>query len=293
MEGDAEPTDRPPVKDRRATTWTWSSEWRTWVTAWREESPWSLLVKLAGPLVEVLPETPEPAETPITTSVEDKIFAPWDNETVDALNDFQVRLVMHPFTCGAEHFTPGEQVLIATPGGWICPCSPACGYTQGWAHSFMADREAWPEQMSVRAWDRVAEGLPPAQSSQDVPIPLSESVETNTATEGRTEALSLEGWCEQRAAALSPDGKPNAATNALWDVIDEIRRRKPSSPPADEVEWGYRRATDPESLTRRASATYAMHTVDVSPGEWVVCQRRPAGPWSVVEPVEPKETPDA
>jgi len=178
--GDTMPEDRPDVVDERGVQWAWDCDEEAYVSYGRNEvRSWRLLIRLFGRVVEVLPETPEPAETPITTSVEDKIFAPWDDETVDALNDFQVRLVMHPFTCGAEHFTPGEQVLIATPGGWICPCSPACGYTQGWAHSFMADREAWPEQLSVRAWDRVAEGLPPAQSPQDVPIPLSESVEAN------------------------------------------------------------------------------------------------------------------
>lgn len=76
----------------------------------------------------------------------------------------------------------------------------------------------------------------PAPQSSPAPLfPLSAPVETEGQVEGRTEALSLEGWCEQRAAELSPDGKPNAATNALWDVIDEIRRRKPSPLPADEV----------------------------------------------------------
>lgn len=79
------------------------------------------------------------------------------------------------------------------------------------------------------------DAAPAPQSSPAPLLPLSAPVETEGQVEGRTEALSLEGWCEQRAAELSPDGKPNAATNALWDVIDEIRRRKPSPLPADEV----------------------------------------------------------
>ena len=53
-----------------------------------------------------------------------KIYAPWDEETVNRLNAVQSCNFMHPYTCacGAS--------LIATPGCWVCD---ACEYTQDWA----------------------------------------------------------------------------------------------------------------------------------------------------------------
>jgi hypothetical protein len=48
---------------------------------------------------------------------------------------------------------------------------------------------------------------------------------TETETVPKRVYLDLASWCMERAAELSRDGRPNAATNALWDVIDEIRRR--------------------------------------------------------------------
>lgn len=36
---------------------------------------------------------------------------------------------------------------------------------------------------------------------------------------------SLEAWCLDRAAALSDHGHSTPASDAIWDVIDEIRRR--------------------------------------------------------------------
>ena len=36
----------------------------------------------------------------------------------------------------------------------------------------------------------------------------------------------LEKWCENHASNLSTYGRPNQATNAVWDVIDEIRLRR-------------------------------------------------------------------
>lgn len=65
----------------------------------------------------------------------DKIFAPWTGEQVIALNEYQVRGDMHPFTCGKEHDEPRN--LIATESGWIC-LNATCDYTQNWAHAFMA-----------------------------------------------------------------------------------------------------------------------------------------------------------
>lgn len=76
----------------------------------------------------------------------DMIRAPWTPEQVAALNAFQQRGGMHPFTCGGDH-TPGSPPLIAYTDGWRCPqpYGEACDYQQGWAHGFMADLEAWPK----------------------------------------------------------------------------------------------------------------------------------------------------
>ncbi|MGW0032077.1 hypothetical protein ACWDXD_19905 [Streptomyces sp. NPDC003314] len=66
----------------------------------------------------------------------DLIHAPWSTEQVQALNDFQQRGGMHPFTCGAIHASGRSPVLDATHSGWICP-DPECTYTQDWAWAFM------------------------------------------------------------------------------------------------------------------------------------------------------------
>lgn len=65
-------------------------------------------------------------------SMTGSIRAPWDDETVAALNAYQVAEIMHPYTCGGEH--EGESVpLLATRDGWVCPL---CDYAQDWAHAF-------------------------------------------------------------------------------------------------------------------------------------------------------------
>lgn len=62
-----------------------------------------------------------------------RITAPWTDEQVESLNEFQVSGVMHPFTCNRH---PAERILMALPEGWECP---SCDYTQTWAHRWMVD----------------------------------------------------------------------------------------------------------------------------------------------------------
>jgi hypothetical protein len=78
--------------------------------------------------------------------VTDQIRAPWTPEQVAALNRFQLRGGMHPFTCGASHAGPSP-ALVARPDGWHCPGTyrAPCDYRQDWAHRFMADPDAWPK----------------------------------------------------------------------------------------------------------------------------------------------------
>ena len=60
------------------------------------------------------------------------VQAPWTDDQVKCLNDFQQAGYVHPFTCGGEDC---RMDLIATNNGWICPSG--CGYTQNWAHDYM------------------------------------------------------------------------------------------------------------------------------------------------------------
>lgn len=73
----------------------------------------------------------------------EKVFAPWSEQQVAALNAFQRAGQMHPFTCGAERCS---EVLTAVRMGWICD-RLACYYRQNWAHAFMAEGE-WPRGWS-------------------------------------------------------------------------------------------------------------------------------------------------
>ncbi|MFM9616816.1 hypothetical protein ACKI14_02500 [Streptomyces turgidiscabies] len=77
----------------------------------------------------------------------DPIRAPWTPEQVAALNEFQRRGGMHPFTCGGEH-AGSSPALVARADGWHCPGSyqAPCDYRQDWAHVFMTDPNAWPER---------------------------------------------------------------------------------------------------------------------------------------------------
>lgn len=108
--------------------------------------------------------------------------APFTTPQVRRLNEWQLGIgpgmAFHPFTCpnrgdgieyddngvgdysAATHGTEGGDrgLLLATPGGWVCP---SCGYTQGWAHGFMAadlpgfgdipGMDAGPEALSLFA----------------------------------------------------------------------------------------------------------------------------------------------
>ena len=82
-----------------------------------------------------------------------KIVAPWTQEQVDALNEYQTSGWMHPFTCGHCRDTLGtdhgsnDRALVATVDGWRCR---TCAYTQDWAHAFMAEGEGGKPQQPAR-----------------------------------------------------------------------------------------------------------------------------------------------
>jgi hypothetical protein len=78
------------------------------------------------------------------------IKAPFTTEQVIALNFYQHRGDVHPYTCGGnrtdEKHTDGEGRLVATLGGWICPF---CNYTQDWALGSMASPITMQEELLV------------------------------------------------------------------------------------------------------------------------------------------------
>ncbi|GLP64265.1 hypothetical protein TUSST3_08850 [Streptomyces sp. TUS-ST3] len=98
--------------------------------------------------------------TPDTARI---IRAPWTPEQVDALNAFQRRGGMHPFTCGGEH-TPASPALVAYTDGWRCPqpYGESCDYRQDWAHAFMTEQPAAASVSAVdqTTRDRIAEAAP-------------------------------------------------------------------------------------------------------------------------------------
>lgn len=74
----------------------------------------------------------------------DRIYAPFDEGQVAAINRFQNDGRAHPFTCGNtrvmvdEHkATADGPVLVAHEDGLRCR---VCGYRQSWVWSYMARR---------------------------------------------------------------------------------------------------------------------------------------------------------
>lgn len=65
----------------------------------------------------------------------EQVNAPWTNEQVQNLKEFQIVQPLHPFTCGCKHGI----LLKPTNAGWVCP---ECGSTQNWAWDIMLDGSA-------------------------------------------------------------------------------------------------------------------------------------------------------
>ena len=59
----------------------------------------------------------------------EKIRAPWTVAQVIALNGWQYRDDVHPYTC-LHH---SDTRLLATTAGWVCPHRD-CDYRQDWTH---------------------------------------------------------------------------------------------------------------------------------------------------------------
>lgn len=70
---------------------------------------------------------------------------PWSSTQLKNLNDYQDSGFMHPFTC-PRHTSVS---LKAYEGGWLCR---KCGYSQFWAHDWMADG-SWRETRIIFGGD--------------------------------------------------------------------------------------------------------------------------------------------
>jgi len=82
----------------------------------------------------------------------EEIKAPFTDEQVKSLNEFQKKGRFHPFTCCSpsnikeckrrnnegDTWEEKEGMLIATKDGWVCPCGK---YKQDWAHKFMTENQ--------------------------------------------------------------------------------------------------------------------------------------------------------
>lgn len=70
------------------------------------------------------------------------IRAPFTEEQVKNLNEYQNLGIVHEYTCRNEHYY--SRVLIATTQGWICP---NCDYKQSWAFASTTNiqemKETW------------------------------------------------------------------------------------------------------------------------------------------------------
>lgn len=71
------------------------------------------------------------------------ITVPFSDAECEALNGWQGRSDVHPYTCPADGTRDSvkhgdSRILHADPDGWWCPFH-SCGYHQTWAHRFMAE----------------------------------------------------------------------------------------------------------------------------------------------------------
>lgn len=69
-----------------------------------------------------------------------RVVAPWDIQTVGALERWQAGQMFHPYVCPANGLNKSvhhsdRRILVPTTDGWHCQFGD-CQYTQNWAHAF-------------------------------------------------------------------------------------------------------------------------------------------------------------
>jgi hypothetical protein len=153
-----------------------------------------------------------------TTPALDTIRAPFTAEQVDALNEFQSRGGMHPFTCGNDH-DGVHLVLIARADGWHCS-EPPCAYRQVWAHAFMANPDAWPKPF----WP--APGFEPAATASPTPkAPQSgEAVRCSCGGQGIMHLHS-----DDHRPLITPSAGRATMREAIAGAVEECRNLTPAA----------------------------------------------------------------
>lgn len=81
-----------------------------------------------------------------------RVKAPWTDDQVKRLNEWQQTRAVHPFTCGTSKC---RGILRATTSGWVCP---KCSYVQNWALKISALKD--PDPPCEHAWEEQP-GEPP------------------------------------------------------------------------------------------------------------------------------------
>ena len=66
--------------------------------------------------------------------------APFTDDQVKSLKEYQESGIFHPFTCGGKDC---REDLEPTNNGWVCK---SCEYTQDWCHEWMANWE-WKNEL--------------------------------------------------------------------------------------------------------------------------------------------------
>ena len=71
------------------------------------------------------------------------IKAPFNDEQIRSINEFQHCNYFHPFTCAND----SNHVLVAYNAGLMCPNND-CKYTKEWVHNFMQDF-SWQQTVAI------------------------------------------------------------------------------------------------------------------------------------------------
>lgn len=91
-----------------------------------------------------------------------------------------------------------------------------------------------------------------------------------------------------RLVQLLLDGNPLSSVAEVESTVDAILAAGWRPPLLSGVpeEWGYRRASEPDSYTRRTTDEDAARdtAARASTGPWVVCKRTAPGPWTAATP---------
>jgi hypothetical protein len=150
------------------------------------------------------------------------IHAPWTAEQVEALNDFQERGGMHPFTCGSDHHEHRNPNLRATIDGWVCR-DTNCDYTQDWALAFMADPDAWPKPFR----DRASVGGHPSTSATVHHLPALPAALTTPAPAGPAETIA-----RLRERIEAHHAEEFRLARQISDLQCELANERAKQPPA-------------------------------------------------------------